>query len=191
MQMGVGEMGAGPMTEEQEKTFLLTNRYLGPDGKPLPATGAGASPDAAAAPPAEATPPVDGTAAPAPAAVDPAAFGVEYKQLPVRMVLEMDQRWLPTLIAQCASQPLQVEVKEVRVNAADALGASMGGPGMSFRGGEGMGPGGGPVFQETAGLQVFSQQPNVVTVVIQGVIYIFNKPNETVLQTEAPQTASL
>ena len=58
-------------------------------------------------------------AAPDPAA-GVAAFGTEYKRLPVRMELVMDVRWLPHLIAECADAPLQVEVKEVRINPSES-----------------------------------------------------------------------
>jgi hypothetical protein len=135
--------------------------------------------------------PGDGSAEPAPtldagvagAPIDTSLFGVEYKRLPVRMVLEMDQRWLPKLIAECASQPLQVEVQEVRVNAADAMDPNVGGGGgPMMMGGSEFGAGGGSLFQEQAGIQGFPAQSNVVNVVIQGVIYIFNKPDPTKLK---------
>jgi hypothetical protein len=109
-------------------------------------------------------------------------FGVEYKRLPVRMVLEMDQRWLPKLIAECASQPLQVEVQEVRINTPDAMDPNAAGGGGSMMGGSDFGVGGGSLFQEQPGIQGFPAQSNVVNVVIQGVIYIFNKPDPTKLK---------
>jgi hypothetical protein len=200
--VGRGYGGAeGPKTEEQEKAELLAYRYLGPDGKPA---GGGADPAMAV------DPSVDPAAAAAPA-VDTASLGVEYKRLPVRMSLQMDQRWLTHLITECANQPLQVEVHEVRVNPANFAGASGGGfhsPG-GYGGGEGgygrggygrggeSGYGGGgygrggdggygggsasTLFPDRTGLQTFSAQPNVVNVEVQGVIYIFNPPNPSVL----------
>ena len=51
--------------------------------------------------------------------LEPEDFGKEFKRLPVRMRLWMDQRWLPHLISECANAPLQVEVQEVRINVAD------------------------------------------------------------------------
>ena len=69
------------------------------------------------------------------------AFGNEFKRLPVRMQLWMDQRWLPQLISECANAPLQVEVQEVRINPADD--GSGGGGGGRGGGGYGRGEGGG------------------------------------------------
>jgi hypothetical protein len=56
------------------------------------------------------------------APTDPAAASVgpdpkaPFKRLPIRMQLYMDQRWITHLISECASQPLQVEVTELRIN---------------------------------------------------------------------------
>jgi hypothetical protein len=172
------------MTEEQERTMLLYGRYLGPDGKPVPYGSAGAAAPGGEPVPAEATP----AAAPA-GPLDLTVFGTEYKRLPVRMVLRMDQRWLPHLIAECASQPLQVEVQEVRINAPDALSGS-GGPGG---GGGGRGPGGmggaSQIFPDEQAFQAFPAEPEMVNVVIQGTIYIFNKPNPAALQSPGAQPA--
>jgi hypothetical protein len=168
-----------PMTPEQEAAYLLSHRYLGDDLKPIPAGGMGGGGGGEFADPA------------APAApVDLSAFGKEYKRLPVRMVLEMDQRWLPELISQCASQPLQVEVQEVRINPPDGGGLEGGGFGGAFRGFEGGGVMGN-LFPDRAGLLTFPQQPHMVRVVLQGIIYIFKQPDPTLLQTsEEPPLAA-
>jgi hypothetical protein len=186
---GVGPQGNGPMTEEQERAYLLSGRYLDAQGKPIPFGGGGA-----AAAPGESPAPAP-EASPAGAPLDLTMFGQEYKRLPVRMALRMDQRWLPRLIAECASEPLQVEVQEVRVNPpegiASAGGAMGGGPG----GGGGFRPGGGGLsgstspFQEEAPYQPFPMQPEMVNVIIQGTIYIFNKPNPAILQAPGEQPA--
>jgi hypothetical protein len=174
-----GRYGAGtegPMTEAQERDMLTGGRYLGPDGKPV---GGGA--DMAMVDPA-----ADPAAAAAPAA--PLDLGVEYKRLPVRMQLQMDQRWLTHLITECANQPLQVEVQEVRINPSDFAGASGGGFQAFGGGGYGRGEGGyggggaASLFPERTGIQTFSAQPNLVNVVVQGTIYIFNPPDPSVLQ---------
>jgi hypothetical protein len=165
----------GPMTEDQERDMLTGGRYLGPDGKPLGGGGDMAMADPAADP-----------AAAVPAA--PLELGVEYKRLPVRMSLQMDQRWLTHLITECANQPLQVEVQEVRINPSDFAGASGGGfqsisSGYGRGGGEGaFGGGGASLFPERTGIQTFSAYPNLVNVVVQGTIYIFNPPDPAVLQ---------
>lgn len=194
--MESGGPTGGPMTEAQEAAVLLTGRYLGEDGKPIQAAPAGG--DAGG----------DG-ATPAPTIIDMTAYGKEYRRLPVRMVLEMDQRHLPKLISECAIQPLQIEVQEVRVNPPTGVGGGSGGGSMGsemgfmssgggrFGGGEmGLGGGGTSLFPDTGGLDEFKSQPQVVTVVIQGVIYIFSKPNAESLKAgegtdEAPATDSV
>ena len=50
------------------------------------------------------------------------AFGKDIKRLPVRLVIKMDWKSLSYLIAQCANQPLQIEVQEVRINPVDGGG---------------------------------------------------------------------
>src|SRR6185295_11519626 len=146
-------------------------RYLDAQGKPIPfgnpGGGAAAGPEGGAAP--------EAAAAAVPAGpLDVSAFGVEYKRLPVRMVLQMDQRWLPRLITQCASEPLQVEVQEVRINVPEASGANAGPMGSTFRGPEGGGGGGGAsagsLFPEETSALPFPSHPEIVSVIIQGTI---------------------
>jgi hypothetical protein len=179
--------GGGPngaqMTDEQEKVYLLSGRYISADGKPIP-FGAGAAP---APGEAQAAPVADPAAAAQP--LDLTVFGQEYKRLPVRMALRMDQRWLPRLIAECASQPLQVEVQEVRVNPPEGIGSAAGGggPGSGYRPGSEGGPGGGSVFPDDPPQQAFPTQPEMVNVIIQGTILIFNKPNAAILQPPGGQ----
>ena len=174
------------MTPEQEKTFLLSNRYLGADGKPVPFAGGGAAPADPSAPPPAGDPAAAATAG---APLDLTAFGQEYKRLPVRMALRMDQRWLPRLITECASEPLQIEVQEVRVNPPEGIAStSGGGPGGNYRGSEGPGGSASP-FGDEAPLQPFPTQPEMVNVIIQGTIFIFNKPNPAILQTPGEQPA--
>ncbi len=179
-------LGAGPMTEEQEKTYLLSGRYLDAAGKPIPFGAGGVAPAGGEAAPATPAP----EAGAAGAALDLTAFGQEYKRLPVRMALRMDQRWLPRLIAECASQPLQVEVQEVRVNPPEGIGSAAGGvPGGGGFRGEG-GPGGGSSpFSDEPAVQPFPTQPEIVNVTIQGTIYIFNKPNPAILTPPGEQPA--
>jgi hypothetical protein len=183
---GGGEFGAAPMgefrggladagaelSEAAERSALLDARYLGEDGKPVRMAGAGGGGEGGevvAADPSVPPPPLDLS-----------LFGKEYKRLPVRMVLEMDQRHLPKLISECAMQPLQIEVQEVRINAADALDGTGGGGSIPGMRGYGEG-GGGSMTPDLTGLQAFNPRPEVVTVAIQGVIYIFAKPNDALL----------
>jgi len=159
----------GEQTPAQEFASLFSGRYLDENGKPIPAGGGGG--EAALDP--SMTPDPSAAAAP----VDLSIFGKEYKRLPVRMVLEMDQRHLPSLIAECAVRPLQIEVQEVRINPSDTEGGA-GIPGMQMSFGEGSGSG----TSDIAGLQQFNPHPEIVTVAIQGVIYIFTKPNAELLK---------
>ncbi|MCA9246738.1 MAG: hypothetical protein KDA42_06470 [Planctomycetales bacterium] len=106
----------------------------------------------------------------------------EFKRLPVRMVLEMDEQAIPLLLAQCGSAPLPVEVRQVRVNQdRSARGRSGGG---SMRGGEEGGA--------MAGGQTTTIEPKVQheTVTIQGIIYIFNPPDKEKLGITDEQLAA-
>lgn len=128
---------------------LFNNRYVDAAGAPIADAG-------------------DGTAA---------TGEKEFKRLPVRMRLWMDQRWLPQLVAECANAPLQVEVQEVRINPAD----DGSGGGMSRGEGFGRGMGRGEYSQGPGATSVEmapEAEPNMKTVVIQGVVYIFNPPTE-------------
>jgi hypothetical protein len=142
----------GPISEEEEKGMLLSGRYLDPQGNPIDSVGA----------------------------AGPTAFGIEYKRLPVRMKLLMDQRWLTHLIAECANAPLQVEVREVRINPP----ATSSGGGYDSRMGS-FAPSRGSGREGEA--LAFPAEPNVVPVEIKGMIYIFNEPDPAVLQVQEPQ----
>jgi hypothetical protein len=127
---------------------LFNNRYVGADGAPIPDPGDGSL----------------------------TAFGTEFKRLPVRMQLWMDQRWLPQLISECANAPLQVEVQEVRINPADG-GASGGGYGGGGYGGGGRG-GDSYASAGAMGVEMMPEsEPMMKTVVLQGTVYIFNPPS--------------
>ncbi len=184
--MGSGP-GNGPMTAAQEQTFLLSGRYLDDKGQPI-ALGGGGGGDAGT--PATPPPAGDTAAAGAGPSVDMNQFGTGFKRLPIRMVLEMDARWLPQLITTCANEPLRVEVQEVRINPPD--GGSVGGSGgpAGFGGSNMGGQPGANVFQEHTGILTFPAQPHVKNVVIQGIIYIFNKPNLNILAPPAEPTAA-
>lgn len=180
-----GGPGGAATTPEQESAMLLSYRYLDDKGMPIAAGGAAAGGEGV---PPEAAPSPDAAAPATP--IDLKSFGTEYKRLPVRMVLEMDGRWLPQLISACANQSLRVEVQEVRINPSDGGGVEGGfGGGGGFRsfgeGGSGRGSAGANLFPDRTGLQTFQPQPNVVNVVIQGIIYIFNKPDLKVLEPPA------
>lgn len=166
-----GMPGEGSLAE-MEKMELLYGRYLGDDEKPVTAV---------------------------PETIGPNSFGTGYKRLPVRMVLEMDVRWLPQLLVECGNQPLQVEVKEVRVNPADGGMGGLGGGRESFgRGGYSGGRGyggreslGGGIFDSTGragAIEVFDSRPHIATVVVQGIIYIFNEPDPAALDVAGQES---
>lgn len=131
-----------------EKTLLLAGRYVDEMGQPMPT-------------------PLD----------NEFSFGTEYKRLPVRLVLKLDQRWLNQLIIELANAPLQVEVQEVRINPTEDMGMSGG-----SRGGYGRGGGQSEVM-------AFDREPHVrQQVVLEGLVYIFYPPNDSVLEVPGDDT---
>jgi hypothetical protein len=65
-------------------------------------------------------------------------LAVEYRRLPVRMVLMMDQKWLPQVLIECANATLPIEVQRVRI---DAEKSGMDKTGAAFEMSAGMGMG--------------------------------------------------
>ena len=191
MMMGGPEAGGMPgaaMSPAAEQGYLLSYRYLDEKGQPISVGGAATA--GVEGPGMAADPAASGPAPP----LDLSTFGKGYKRLPIRMVLRMDGRWLPQLISTCANEPLRVEVQEVRINTPDIAGLTSGGGGSpgGFQGlGGGGAPGGGAaganLFPDHNGILNFPAQPNVVNVVIQGTIYIFNKPDPNILQSPGEQ----
>lgn len=165
---GEERVGGGPDEElleggesTNEAAVLLSGRYLDPKGKPLTVGE-----------------PVD------------LNFGREYKQLPVRLFLVMDQRWVNRLVVELANAPLQVEVNEVRINPKDTE-SSGGGGGFGGRSGGGFDGGGGSPLGGAGSSEalVFNRRPNVVPVILQGIVYIFNEPDSTLLEVEGADEA--
>jgi hypothetical protein len=193
---GFGGIGGGAMSPADEQAFLMSGRYLDDKGPILIGGGAVMEGGEPGAPP-------DPSLATAPAPpLDMAQFGVGYKRLPIRMAMQMDLRWLPQLITNCANEPLRVEVQEVRINPSDLAGAESSGGGFGggsrfgggFGGERGFGGGGGGfrgggggtsdvgLFPDLTGVQNFPAQPHVGNVVIQGIIYIYTKPDKQQLE---------
>lgn len=140
----------GPGSEGGEDTSLVTQRYLDSEGEPVEVTGS----------------------------VEPSQFGTEYKRLPVRLILHMDQRWLYQLISACANAPLQVEVQEVRINPLD--GNQRGRNRRMYdltSGRRNLGFGRNSGRSGNINVNIFDRRTHIVPVVIQGVIYIFNEPD--------------
>jgi hypothetical protein len=147
-----GEGGMGGVDPAQADAALLADRYVDAEGKPMADLSAGA--------------------------------GVEYRRLPVRMRLQMDQRWIPKVLVECANAALPIEVQRLRINP-DKSGAGFdamaggGGEGGMYRGGGGMyrGGEGGMSSYATPG----AVPADFVTVEIQGLVYIYNPPDASVL----------
>jgi hypothetical protein len=140
---------------------LLAYRYVDNEGKPIPDATAG--------------------------------LGVEYRRLPVRMRLQMDPRWIPKMLVECANAPLPVEVQRLRINPEqsgvgfDMASTGGGGEGGGYRGeGGGMyggrGIGGGRSYGGEGGYSP-SVVPtaDLVTVEVEGLVYIYNAPDPSVL----------
>lgn len=137
-----GGMGgeAGAAEGADAATVLLTGRYLDDAGQPIQSVTPGDY-----------------------------SFGREFKRLPVRMVLEMDTRWLPELMWELANAPLQVEVEQVRFNPGKEGQSS-----ASMRGGP----------NDAA---AFDRRPTVGTVIVHGIVYIFNQPDAAIVQFDGAE----
>jgi hypothetical protein len=166
---------------------LLAFRYIGDDGQPIQD---------------------DATA------VNPTA---QFRRLPVRMLLQMEQEAIPSIIVACANATLPIEVKRVRVNAdksetgatmtsaitasaagggRDGGGGGYGGRGgyeggrggIGMEGGRGGDGGGGYSAQPSADGMT---RPELVTVEIHGIVYIYNPPDATTLTVPGgPETVA-
>jgi hypothetical protein len=82
----------------------------------------------------------------------------EFRRLPVRLTLFMDQRWIPQVLIECANAALPVEVIQLRVN-----------PNKSGLGTKGL-----------IGSNANGGDTNLADVEIRGIVYIYNKPDESV-----------
>jgi hypothetical protein len=98
-------------------------------------------------------------------------FGAEFKRLPVRMVLEMDTKHLGTLMWELANASLQVQVEQVRFN-------PEGETGQPARGMAGAGE-----------VATFDRRPTKGTVILHGIVYIFNQPDPSITQAESADAA--
>jgi hypothetical protein len=176
---GSGGAATGPASEEQLNKALMECRYIDDKGQPLLYQ------------------------AEYPFAKHPYA---EFKMMPIRMLLTMDQRELPRLLVHCANSNMPIEVRRVRLlktqSTASSLGGSSGGGGPGGMGmgmppmpGGGMGigappmPGGGMLGGglpgRAAGEAGQETGPFDFPVEIQAVIYIYNPPDREKLGTGA------
>lgn len=135
----------------------------------------------------------------------------EFKMMPIRMRLLMDQRKIPELLVLCANSKMPIEVRQVRLNpgwaakvnyaaaktappaAMPGMGPGMEMPGPIAPGGEGVfgpptpgqiGEGLSPAAGPL-GSEIAYQGPYDVTVEVLGIIYIYEPPDEKKLGTGA------
>ncbi|RIK79560.1 MAG: hypothetical protein DCC67_10340 [Planctomycetota bacterium] len=175
---GYGDPSLGA---ESIDATLLMNRYVNEEGKPI----------------------TDGATTPT----------GEYRRLPVRMVLMMDQKWIPRVLIECANAALPIEVQRLKINAAKSgvdktgqafdmpgapsggggVGGSMygrgeyGGAGMGrpigMEGGYGRGGYGGGYGGESMSVPLtdLERLGAMATVEVQGLVYIYNVPDDAAL----------
>jgi hypothetical protein len=108
---------------------------------------------------------------------DPPPFA-EFKMMPIRMKLVMDQTKINKLLAECANQKMPVEVRRVRITAVESNAvAADAGAGASSSSSTTAGD------AETP--KVESSGTSDVQVEIHGIIYIYNPPDRNKLGTGA------
>ncbi len=172
---GQGEFGQGEFEQgefgrrddgglEGDRQRLLSRRYIDAEGRPI-SVAKGNEP------------------------LEPGEFGKELKRLPVRLDVQIDIRWLTTLVTELANADLQIKITEVRVNPSNTSSSGGGrrGNGMMRgdiefgRGGGGFGAGRGG---RAKNIMVFEPRPYMKRVIIQGVVLIYNPPNLDLLKSE-------
>jgi len=104
------------------------------------------------------------------------SLGVEFRRLPVRMELRMHQRWIPQVLIECANAALPIEVQQVRINPSEASSG----------------------FGGTANRQnvrrkknASGSRPDMMDVIIQGVVYIYNEPADQSLSIPGDEEEQL
>lgn len=119
-----------------------------------------------------------------------AGLGVEYRRLPVRMSLLMDQRWIPRVLVECANAPLPIEVQRVRINP-ELSGIGFEGAMATGGGPEGLGGGRYSTGSMTLGQNMPTDlSKDFVTVEVQGLVYIYYPPNDTELTIPGAEEAA-
>jgi hypothetical protein len=115
----------------------------------------------------------------------------EFKMMPISMKVHMDQRKISKLLAECVNQAMPIEVRRVRINpgageileggAAGGVAAASAGRSRERESGRrDMGGRGGRTGSEPNEGEI---SPFDVPVEIQGIIYIYNQPDLSVLGT--------
>ncbi len=108
---------------------------------------------------------------------DSGTYGTtEFRQLPIRMKLMMDQRRIPRILIECANANLPIEVKQLRIN------ASQSGSGVTGRSSS---------ASRSRGMQGLAPDPNLAEVEIRGVVYIYNEPDTVELAIPGDETSNM
>ena len=84
----------------------------------------------------------------------------------------MDQRWIPQLLIECANAALPIEVEQLRLNPEKSGAGLDSNSSRSYGGGQ----------LEMKSLGITEPDTNLADVEIRGIVYIYSKPNERVLQ---------
>jgi len=108
---------------------------------------------------------------------DAESFGVEFRQLPIRMVLMMDQQWIPQVLLECANAALPVEVKQLRINPSQS---GVGFGGMNAR-----------ASSRSIGIRGLPKDSTLAEVEIRGRVYIYNEPSNEQLHIPGDDTEQL
>ena len=110
------------------------------------------------------------------------SFGTEYRKLPIRMVLRMDQRMLPVVLVECANAPLPIEVTQISVNAQKSNSTGFSSvSGSSTR-----------AYRRTPTRSNNADQGDtreLSEVDIKGVVLIYEQPDESVMPAEEAPTS--
>lgn len=97
----------------------------------------------------------------------------EFKMMPIMMRLKIDQRKISDLLVACANSTMPVEVKRYRRNPKGASGTPRGQERTPAR----SGARGRPTVRST------EEDPQVVSIEIQGIIYLYNPPDKNAVGT--------
>lgn len=106
-------------------------------------------------------------------------FGIEYRKLPIRMLLTMDQRMIPEVLVECANATLPIEVTRVIVNRDKSNNQGFSGR-TSNRNQRGL------MGQRGRNNQGAIQR-DLSEVEIQGIVLIYEPPDESVLPANEEQ----
>ncbi|NOY40526.1 MAG: hypothetical protein GXP26_01635 [Planctomycetes bacterium] len=104
-------------------------------------------------------------------------FGAEYRKLPIRMLLTMDQRMIPEVLVECANATLPIEVTRVIVNRAKSNTQGFSGRTSSRSPMRSNSPGQGEIRRDLSEVE------------IQGIVLIYEPPDESVLPAAEEQPA--